>query len=110
MTQGDAELPVRSGRAPWRYAAQAGRGEGQCRERLPSVVLGQSDPQRKEEKRKWVKSWLSSESVPAPCRWVPRRKWEEEREAERRMDWELQFILHFLNIYWVPGLGKALGI
>lgn len=53
---------------------------------------------------------LHSEPVPAPCRWVPRRKWEDEREEDRQMAGEAQFILHFLNVYWVPGLDQVLGI
>lgn len=59
---------------------------------------GSNDPKRKEEKRKWVKFLLHSEPVPAPCRWAPGRKWEDEREEERQMAGEAQFILHFLNV------------
>lgn len=37
------------------------------------------------------------------------RKWEEEREEERKMDGEAQFIIHLPNIYWVPGPGQGAG-
>lgn len=72
------------------------------------MVLGQRDPKRKEEKRKWLQSLLSLFQIrKGGCPGGLSRKWREKKREERKMDKEAQFTFHLLNSYWVRGPGQG---
>lgn len=70
------------------------------------IVLGQSD--RESKGQDMVRcSLINPESVTALfLLWRPEEK---EREEEKEMDREAQFIINLVNISWVPGPGQGAG-
>ena len=104
-----AESPVMSGRAPWRCSGWDGKERKGNAENgnFPSVILGQRDPKRKGEKRKWLKSLLSLFQLhEGGCPGGLHRKWEEKKGIRGT-----SLVVQWLRLYTstVRSAGSILG-